>query len=101
MSDGDSPVTTITMSGPKTLYESNEVRDLLRSAFESGLPVRLDLETSGPWDFAGLQLLVSAVATGKEYALPVRLVNVPRVCAEIAERSGLREWLAEHADSFL
>ena len=48
---------------------------------------------TGPWDVAGLQLLISCVKTGRDRNQAVRLVNPPRGCAELAERSGLREWL--------
>lgn len=101
MSDAEAPVNRVMLSGPVTLYESAEVRDHLRAALESGDPVLIDLETSGPWDLAGLQLLASALASGREAGVVVRLTHVPRVCAELAERSGLGDWLAGHADSFL
>jgi ABC-type transporter Mla MlaB component len=101
MSDAEPPVNTVMLSGPMTLYESAEIRDHLRTALEAGRPLRFNLETSGPWDLAGLQLLVSAVAAGRQANLDVRFEHVPRVCAEIAERSGLRDWLAGLTDSFL
>jgi ABC-type transporter Mla MlaB component len=101
MSDAKTPVNTVMLSGPMTLYESVEVRDQLRSALEAGHPLRLNLETSGPWDLSGLQLLASTVASARQSGLDVRFENVPRVCAEVAERSGLRDWLAGLTDSFL
>jgi ABC-type transporter Mla MlaB component len=91
---------TVALSGPVTLYESAEVRETLLSALAEGKPLRLNLETSGPWDLAGLQLLVSAVASGHKAALAVRLVQVPGVCREIAERSGLGQWLAAATESY-
>lgn len=101
MSDAEATVTTVMLSGPMTLYESSEVRDRLRSALEAGRPLHLDLETSGPWDLAGLQLLASAVASGRRAGVPIRFVHVPRVCAEVAGRAGLRDWLSELSDSFV
>jgi ABC-type transporter Mla MlaB component len=101
MSNVEPPVNTVMISGPMTLYESAEVREQLRSALEAGQPVRLNLETSGPWDLAGLQLLVAAVAAGRQAGLDVRFDQVPRVCSEVAERSGLRNWLTGLTDSFL
>jgi hypothetical protein len=101
MSDAGEPGNTVNLSGPKTLYESAEVRELLRSELEGRSSVLLDLETSGPWDLAGIQLLVAAVCSGRMRGVTVRFVNVPRVCVEVAERSGLREWLGEYTDSFL
>ena len=62
--------------------------------------VRVDLELSGPWDLAGFQLLISAVASGRKAGLPVTLANVPRVCCDVADRAGLAAWLKEAAESF-
>lgn len=101
MSVGDLGLNVITLAGPATLYELSEIRETLMTALADGKDVRIDLETSGPWDLAGLQLLISAVASGRKFGLAVRLANVPRVCAEIAERSGLSPWLNEVSDSFL
>jgi ABC-type transporter Mla MlaB component len=100
MSDVEPPVNTVMLSGPMTLYESADLRDQLRSALEAGRPVRLNLETSGPWDLAGLQLLVSAVASGRQTGLEIRFEHVPKVCTELAERSGLRDWLDALTDTF-
>src|SRR5262249_13199087 len=83
----------IRLTGPITLYEVASVCETLRAALAEGRPLRIDLNDSGPWDIAGLQLLISCVRTGTSLDLPVRLANTPRVCTEIAERSGLREWL--------
>jgi ABC-type transporter Mla MlaB component len=101
MSIDELGVSTVMLSGPVTLYESSEVRETLQAALGEGKDLRVDLETSGPWDLAGLQLLVSAVASGRKAGLAVRLAHVPGVCREIAERSGLSGWLAEASDSFL
>jgi len=91
----------VTLSGPATLYELAEIRETLLSAMTEGRDLLIDLEPSGPWDLAGLQLLISAVALGHKMGLSVHLVNVPRVCVDIAERSGLADWLASVTDSFL
>lgn len=101
MASAESDATPVVLSGPVTLYESSEVRELLASALAHGRGVRIDLETSGPWDLSGFQLLISAVTSGDRAGQPVRLANVPGVCVEIAERSGLRRWLDEASDSFL
>ena len=94
-------VHNLVLSGPVTLYESAEVRESFASALAEGKDLRIDLETSGPWDLAGLQLLISVVATGRKGSQTVRLAHVPGGCREIAERSGLAAWLAEVAESFL
>jgi anti-anti-sigma regulatory factor len=94
-------MTTVMLSGPMTLYEASEIREELMAALNTRQPLRLDLETTGPWDLAGLQLLASAVASAREAGVPIRFLHVPTVCAEVAERCGLRDWLEEYTDSFL
>jgi ABC-type transporter Mla MlaB component len=84
---------TILLTGPVTVYEVGTVRETLRDALAEGKPVRIDLSDSGPWDIAGLQLLISCVKGGSDLSLVVHVVNAPRMCAELAERSGLSEWL--------
>jgi len=101
MSFGDLGFHTVALSGPATLYEVPEIRETLLSALAEGKDLRIDLETSGPWDLSGLQLLISAAASGRKGGQAVRLANVPRACAEIAERCGLAGWLHSAADSFL
>lgn len=91
---------TVSLSGPATLYELAEIRDMLLASFSERKDLFVDLETSGPWDLAGLQLLISAVAFGRKAGLSVRLVNVPGVCTSIAERCGVSEWLNQVSDSF-
>jgi ABC-type transporter Mla MlaB component len=84
---------TIFLTGPISLYEVSAVRETLRSALREGNPIRIDLSDSGPWDLAGMQLLISCAKTATERDQVVRLVNIPKVCADIAERSGLSDWL--------
>jgi ABC-type transporter Mla MlaB component len=84
---------TIEIEGPATLYEVATLHKALREALSRGQDLLLDLRGSGKWDLAGLQLLISCIRTGQSLGRTVRLVNVPRVCAEIAERSGLAGWL--------
>ena len=88
-----SEVKTILLTGPITLYEVSAVRETLRKALAEGKQLRIDLTDSGPWDLAGLQLLISCVPTARGFGIgPVRVVGVPASCAEIAERSGLSDW---------
>jgi ABC-type transporter Mla MlaB component len=86
------------LTGPVTLYEVATVRETLRAALAGGQPLRLDLSDSGPWDIAGLQLLISCVKSGRLRDQKVLVVNVPRSCAELAQRSGLSEWLHSVGD---
>ena len=58
-------VKTILLTGPITLYEVSAVRETLRMALAEGKPLRIDLSDSGPWDLAGLQLLISCVKTAR------------------------------------
>jgi ABC-type transporter Mla MlaB component len=97
----DLHASTLVLSGPATLYESSEIRETLLTALTEGKDLRVDLETSGPWDLAGLQLLISSEISGRKSSLAVRLVHVPRGCAEVAERSGLTDWLKNVSESFL
>jgi len=101
MSLGDLGFHTVSLSGPATLYELAEIRESLLAAIAVGKDLRIDLETTGPWDLAGLQLLISATASGRRAGQAVRLLNVPRVCVEIADRSGLSNWLSGVTDTFL
>ncbi len=91
----------VQLSGPVTLYESTEIHETLRSALAEGGDLVFDLETSGPWDLSGLQLLLAAVASGRKLSQRVRFVQVPKVCVEIAERCGLGGWLGDQTETFL
>ncbi len=86
-------VKTIRLTGPITLYEVSAVCEALRMALAELKPLRIDLSDSGPWDLAGLQLLVACDQSARSQDMSLRLVNVPARCAEIADRSGLAEWL--------
>lgn len=88
------------LSGSMTLYESSEVRERLMAALTEARATRFNLETAGPWDLAGLQLLISLVASGRKLGIDVRFVLVPRMCVEVADRAGLSGWLAEASESF-
>jgi ABC-type transporter Mla MlaB component len=87
-------VKTLLLTGPITLYEVSGVCESMRTALSEGKPLRIDLSDSGPWDLAGLQLLISCVSSARNRELDVRLVQVPEVCAQVAERCGLAGWLA-------
>jgi anti-anti-sigma factor len=89
---------TILLTGPITLYEVSAVRETLRLALAEGKRLRIDLSDSGPWDLAGLQLLVSCVKTARNRDREARLINVPKTCVDIAERTGLLEWLRSVQD---
>lgn len=81
------------LSGPVTLYEVATVREIFRAALAAEAPTGIDLSESGPWDIAGLQLLIACVKAGRLRGQEVRFVNVPPGCVDQARRYGLSEWL--------
>jgi ABC-type transporter Mla MlaB component len=87
---------TVVLSGPVTLYEVLLVRETLQTAMAEGKHLRIDLSDSGPWDLAGVQLLISCARSAESRNRDVLLLNTPRGCVEIAERAGLSDWLASH-----
>jgi ABC-type transporter Mla MlaB component len=84
---------SLTISGPMTIYEVGDWRELFLHSLKSGSSLDVDLHTSGPWDTAGLQLLISLVNTGHQRDCEVRFHLVPKVCHDLARRAGLSEWL--------
>ena len=58
-------VKTLSLTGPITLYEVSAVCESLRMALAEGKPLRIDLSDSGPWDLAGLQVLISCVQSAE------------------------------------
>jgi len=86
------------LEGPATIYEVTALREILREELAAGTDFRIDLGDTGKWDLAGLQLLVSCVRTGASRGQTVRLFRIPRICQEIAERSGLAEWLLDASE---
>ncbi len=84
---------TIALEGPATIYEVAALREWLGEALERAHDLTIDLGDSGKWDLAGLQILVSCVNTARKQGRSVHLLKVPKVCEEIAERSGLKDWL--------
>ena len=82
--------TTIPLTGPVTVYEVGTIRETLRTALAEGKSVRIDLSDSGPWDVAGLQLLISCVKCGRERSQAVQFVNAPRACPSWPSDPGYR-----------
>ena len=96
---GGSPSGWMVVSGPVTLAESPRWRDALLAASDRGRDLRVDLEASGPWDLAGLQLLIAALATARRDGSVVRFARVPRVLLAIAERAGVSDLLSGSVES--
>jgi ABC-type transporter Mla MlaB component len=89
---------TISLTGPITIYYVSAVRETLRSALSEGKQLWIDLGESGEWDLAGMQLLISCAKTALKQDQVVRLMNIPKGCADVAERSGLSDWLRGFGD---
>ena len=96
MSVGPTNVKKVVLSGPVTLYTVSQVRETLQSALASGKPLQLDLGDSGPWDLAGVQLLISCAHSGASHQRDLLLLNTPSGCLDVAKRAGLSDWLAAH-----
>jgi hypothetical protein len=84
-----------------TIYEAADWREQFQGNLEPGTALDVDLHTSGPWDIAGLQLLVSLVRTGERQDIPVRFLLVPASCRDVARRSGFANWLKSYTGSEL
>jgi ABC-type transporter Mla MlaB component len=91
----DRPATTVEVSGPVTLAEAPRWREAILAALARGQDVRLDLAAAGPWDAAGLQLVLAALASGRRAGQAVRLARVPRVFLAAAEQGALADHLAD------
>jgi ABC-type transporter Mla MlaB component len=81
-----------------TLAEAPRWREALLAALARGHDLRLDLAAAGPWDLAGLQLVLAAMASGRRAGQAVRLDRVPRVLLAIAEQAALDGHLAGSID---
>jgi ABC-type transporter Mla MlaB component len=77
-----------------TLAEVARWRSALIDGLARGHGLRLDLTESGPWDLAGVQLLVATVASGKRSGQPIVLAHVPKVLMVVVERAALRDQVA-------
>jgi ABC-type transporter Mla MlaB component len=87
-------VPTVDVTGPVTRAEAARWRDAFAADLSRGQGLRIELAGSGPWDVAGVQLLIAAIASGQRSGCPVVLARVPDVLMAVAERAGLRERLA-------
>jgi ABC-type transporter Mla MlaB component len=87
--------TTVEVTGPVTRAEVPRWRSAFGLALSRGAGLRIDLAGSGPWDLAGVQLLLATMASGRRAGRPVSLVRVPNVLTAVAQRAALGERLAE------
>jgi ABC-type transporter Mla MlaB component len=82
-------VTTVVVTGPLTQDEVARWHEAFTGGLTRGRGLRIDLAESGPWDLAGVQLLLAAIASGKRTGWPIVLAGVPGVLTAVAERAGL------------
>jgi ABC-type transporter Mla MlaB component len=87
-------VTTVEVIGPVTRAESQRWRDAFSDGLARGRGLRIDLAGSGPWDLAGVQLLLATIASGSRAGRSISLARVPDVLKVVAERAALLDRLA-------
>jgi ABC-type transporter Mla MlaB component len=93
-SNSQRAVTNVVVTGPLTRDEVARWQEVFADGLTRGRGLRLDLAGSGPWDVAGVQLLLAAIASGERTGWPIVLARVPGVLTAVAERAGLRDRLA-------
>jgi ABC-type transporter Mla MlaB component len=86
-------VTTVEVTGPVTRVETARWREAFSDCLARGQGLRLDLAGSGPWDLAGVQLLLATMASGQRAGRPIALVRVPNVLLDVAKRAALLDRL--------
>jgi ABC-type transporter Mla MlaB component len=87
-------LTTVEVTGPLTRAEVAQWHQLLKDGLARGRGLRIELAASGPWDLAGVQLLLAAIASARASGQPISLARVPDVLTAAAERAGVQEQLA-------
>jgi ABC-type transporter Mla MlaB component len=87
-------VCTIAVTGPVTRAEVGQWRSAFADGLSRGRGLRLELAGSGPWDLAGVQLLLATIASAQRAGGPIVLAGVPNVLTAVAERAGLLDPLA-------
>ncbi len=91
-------VTTVEGTGPVTRAEAARWRDAFSDGLARGRGLRIDLAGSGPWDLAGVQLLIATMASGLHAGRPIILARVPNVLLAVAGRAGLLDRLSAIAE---
>jgi len=74
-------------------------RDALSETVARGQNVRLNLAESGPWDIAGLQLMLALIASCDRAGLHLALTAAPQVFVTVAERAGVLDRFAWREES--
>jgi ABC-type transporter Mla MlaB component len=92
--DPERAVTTVAVTGPVTRAETARWRDAFSDGLARGHGLRIDLAGSGPWDLAGVQLLLASMASGRRAGRSISLARVPNVLKVVAERAALLDRIA-------
>src|SRR4051812_40085718 len=87
--DQQPALTAVAVDGPVTRAEVARWHRAFSDGLARGPGLWIDLAGSGPWDLAGLQLLLAAGASGERSGRTVVLAGVPNVLTAIAGRAGL------------
>ncbi len=91
-------LTNVAVTGPVTRAEVAGWRVDFSASLARGRGLRIDLGGSGPWDLTGVQLLLSAIASGERVGRPIVLAGIPNVLRTVAERAGLLDRLMAIAE---
>jgi anti-anti-sigma regulatory factor len=90
----------VSIEGPVTRAEAGRWRSVLLDALAAGPDLRLNLAGSGPWDLAGLQLALAALASARRAGGTLRLLSVPPGFWSIVEQAGVAEALEGSVESW-
>ena len=87
------------LTGPITRAEVAFWRDALAEAVARDGGLTMDLGASGPWDMAGVQMLVSAMISVERAGGVVRMTRAPKIFLNIIERAALSDRFASAIES--
>lgn len=77
-----------------TLAECGPLRLSILDAMAKGGPLHLDLASTGPWDLAGLQVVLAAVKTVRGQGRSATLEHVPDGFLDVVEKAGCKGFLS-------
>lgn len=85
------------LTGPVTVATAVLSRDVLRTLINatSGTEIVVDVSAAGPWDLAGLQVLIAADKSAGSRGKSLRVKGVGSLLQSAADRAGLADWLRE------
>lgn len=83
----------LALIGPVTFSEVVRLREAILAELLPDGDLRIDLSVSGPWDLAGLQLILSAVEFVRRSGRRVILESIPDAFRVVAESASATEFL--------